>query len=89
MFTDVMHEESMAVYESKKAALMKGEEAVVQQIGKGKDILSILRKSMRRETLRAREDLPKLPSIVKANMVSNEEDRLPEEEVVGQIKCVC
>lgn len=33
----------MAVYKSKKAALMKGEDAVVQQIGKGKDILSILR----------------------------------------------
>lgn len=43
-FTDIMHEESMAVYESKKVALMEGEEAVVQQIGKGKDILSILRK---------------------------------------------
>lgn len=34
----------MAVYESKKAALMEGEEMVVQPIGKGKDILSILRK---------------------------------------------
>lgn len=43
-FIDVMHEESIAVYESRKAALLEGKEAVNQQIGKGKDILSILRK---------------------------------------------
>lgn len=40
---DLMHAESVAVYESKKSALMEGEEAIVHQVGQGKDILSILR----------------------------------------------
>ena len=40
---DIMHEQSVEVYNAKKEALNKGEDAVVQQVGKGKDILSILR----------------------------------------------
>ena len=40
-----MHEQSIEVYDAKKDALKKGEDAVVQQVGKGKDILSILRES--------------------------------------------
>lgn len=40
---DIMHEESISIYNSKKTALAEEEEAVVQQSGKGKDILSILR----------------------------------------------
>ena len=39
---DTLYDESTSIYESKKEALLKGEEAVVQQVGKGKDILSIL-----------------------------------------------
>ena len=42
---DIMHEQSIEVYDAKKDALKKGEDAVVQQVGKGKDILSILRES--------------------------------------------
>lgn len=40
---DLMHAESVTVYKSRMSTLMEGEEAVVHQIGKGKDILSILR----------------------------------------------
>ena len=40
---DIMHEQAVEVYDAKKEALKKGEATVVQQVGRGKDILSILR----------------------------------------------
>ncbi|KAI0687587.1 cytochrome P450 [Earliella scabrosa] len=39
---DVLHRRSVEIYEAKKRALEQGDEAVVQQIGEGKDIMSIL-----------------------------------------------
>ncbi|KAH7907756.1 cytochrome P450 [Hygrophoropsis aurantiaca] len=39
---DIMDRTSTEVFESKKAALEKGDEAVLQQVGQGKDIMSIL-----------------------------------------------
>ena len=43
---DVMHYRSVEIYRSKKEALEKGDEAVAQQIGEGRDLMSILRKLM-------------------------------------------
>ncbi|KAF8905032.1 cytochrome P450 [Gymnopilus junonius] len=40
--SDILHNTSIEVYESKKRALAAGDEAVAAQIGQGKDILSIL-----------------------------------------------
>ena len=40
---DTMDEMSHAIYNAKMDAFRKGEEAVVQQIGEGKDVMSILR----------------------------------------------
>lgn len=37
-----MHELSIEIYNEKKRALEEGDEAVVRQIGQGKDLLSIL-----------------------------------------------
>lgn len=37
-----MHKMAKKIYESKKAALAAGDEAVVEQIGEGKDIMSVL-----------------------------------------------
>lgn len=42
--TDVMHNVCVGIYESKKKALLEGDEAVERQMGRGKDILSILSK---------------------------------------------
>ena len=39
---DILHETSVEIFESKKAALEAGDEAVKQQVGEGKDLLSIL-----------------------------------------------
>lgn len=42
---DIMDETSKEVFNHKKMALKKGDEAVVHQIGEGNDIISILSRS--------------------------------------------
>ena len=39
---DVLNNTAIEIFEKKKKALEEGDEAVTQQIGKGKDIMSIL-----------------------------------------------
>ena len=41
---DTMHRGSEEIYESKKALLEKGDDAMLNQVGEGNDIMSILRK---------------------------------------------
>ncbi|KAF9806968.1 hypothetical protein IEO21_08435 [Rhodonia placenta] len=45
MCVDTMHRCSTEIYKSKKIALARGEEAVLKQVGEGKDIMSILMKA--------------------------------------------
>ncbi|KAI0786740.1 cytochrome P450 [Abortiporus biennis] len=59
-----IHDGCQNIYEEKKAALMAGEDAVVHQVGEGKDIMSVL---------------------LKANLEAVEQDRLSENEVIGQM----
>jgi len=40
---DVLHETSVEIYESKKEAIAAGDEVLAAQIGRGKDVMSILR----------------------------------------------
>ncbi|KAF5323100.1 hypothetical protein D9611_009211 [Ephemerocybe angulata] len=61
---DVMSNTSVEIYESKKAALKEGDQALESHVGRGKDIISIL---------------------LKANMAASEVDRLPDDELIGQI----
>ncbi|KAF8968134.1 cytochrome P450 [Flammula alnicola] len=61
---DVLHNTSVEIFESKKKALEAGDEALSAQIGRGKDIISIL---------------------MKANMKASDEEKLSEEELLGQI----
>ncbi|KAI8972821.1 cytochrome P450 [Trametes punicea] len=61
---DTMHRRATEIYLEKKARLAKGDEALIQQVGEGKDIMSIL---------------------LKANMQASVEDRLSEEELIGQM----
>ncbi|KAF5342999.1 hypothetical protein D9758_013703 [Tetrapyrgos nigripes] len=55
---------SKQLYRGKLQALRDGDEAVAQQVGKGKDVMSIL---------------------IKLNLEANDEDRLEEDEVLGQM----
>ena len=40
---DVMHKRSVEIVTEKKAALQRGDEVLTQQVGEGKDVMSILR----------------------------------------------
>ena len=42
---DVMHARSVLIFNEKKAALEKGDDALRQQVGEGRDVMSILCKS--------------------------------------------
>ena len=42
MVVETLSQKTREIYGQKKAALEKGDENVVQQIGEGKDILSVL-----------------------------------------------
>ena len=55
---DVMHRRSVEIFEEKKRALEKGDEAVMHQIGEGKDIMSILRECRPPETSWLRPSRP-------------------------------
>ncbi|KAI0717428.1 cytochrome P450 [Cerioporus squamosus] len=54
--SDIMHERSVHIFNEKKAALEKGDDALKHQVGEGRDIMSIL---LRANVLAAEED--KLP----------------------------
>ena len=40
--SDVMYEQSVKIFDEKKAALKRGDEALKHEIGEGRDIMSIL-----------------------------------------------
>ena len=41
-FVDTMHRRSVEIFREKQHALQRGDEAVMKQVGEGKDIMSIL-----------------------------------------------
>ncbi|KAF8659050.1 hypothetical protein AX16_001922 [Volvariella volvacea WC 439] len=61
---DTMHATSVEIVQQKKKALAEGDDAVMRQVGQGKDIISIL---------------------LRANMEANDEDKLTDDEVLGQL----
>ena len=79
---DAMDTQSTSIFHGKRQALEKGDEAVALQIGEGRDIMSILSKLYDKYIYLVRAYC----MTVKANMQASEEDRLPEEEVIGQVK---
>ena len=86
-FMDGMRRESTKIYRSKVDALARGDEAVTKQIGEGKDIMSILR--MQLSTLRTCPLTEHIRArIVRANLEASAEDRLDEDELLGQMRFV-
>ena len=86
--SDVMHQRSLEIYNGKKAAIGRGDQETLMAVGEGKDMLSILR---------ALSDIPCClcggisdwkAAIVKENMKAADEDRLPDSELLAQMKCV-
>lgn len=82
-----MHTESINILAEKRAALNAGDDALLKSVGEGKDIMSILCKPDLSMLIFSVRDLQVLIP-VRANTEAAEEDRLPEEEVLGQMKCV-
>lgn len=79
-----MDGQTRQIYYEKKTALEKGDEAVAQQIGEGKDIMSILSNASPSMCGAHRSN----GCVVKANMKAGDEDKLPEDEVLGQMSYV-
>ena len=79
---DVMDKTCVEIFENKKRALEEGDELVVEQMGRGKDIMSILSQFMR---LRSDVDYSLFFDIVKANKEVSVSERLTEKEVLGQV----
>ncbi|RPD54902.1 cytochrome P450 [Lentinus tigrinus ALCF2SS1-7] len=61
---DIMHDRSMHIFHEKRAALERGDEGLKEQLGEGKDLMSVL---------------------LRANMAADAEDRLPDDQLVGQM----
>lgn len=82
--TDVMDETSKTVFYHKKEALEKGDDAVVHQIGEGRDIMSILSET---DIFGQPNDLYLWFSStpVQSNLAADEHDRMPESELLGQM----
>ena len=81
---DVLTRTAVDIFEEKKQALEKGDDVVTQQIDKGKDIISILSAYQSRFL-----DIIVVDAfascVVRANMSASEEDKLSEEELLGQV----
>ena len=81
MIIEAMEKSSMSIFLQKKVALEKGEEAVLQQVGEGKDIMSICCRSFARDhncdTI--------FGVIVKANMAAAEHERMTDDEIHSQM----
>ncbi|KAF8202143.1 cytochrome P450 [Pholiota molesta] len=69
---DVLYKTSVEIFESKKAALADGDEAVANQIGRGKDIMSVLMKAnmsaSKEESLTQEELIGQMSSLIFAAM---------------------
>ncbi|KAH6909246.1 cytochrome P450 [Coprinopsis sp. MPI-PUGE-AT-0042] len=69
---DVMHQTSIDIFEAKKRELKEGEEATANQIGRGKDLLSVLMKanmeSSEKDRLSEDEVIAQISTIVFAGM---------------------
>jgi hypothetical protein len=79
---DVMHNTSLEIFEAKKRALKEGDQGIAEQIGGGKDIMSIL--CMCNQVF-CNQLTHQVIWSVKANMEASGEDRLSDSEVVAQV----
>lgn len=81
---DVMSETSGDIYREKLSALNNGDESVLRQMGEGKDVMSILCKSLLLDD--PIDFFPDKLATVKANLRASVEERLPENELIAQMR---
>lgn len=80
---DILSSTSIDIFESKKEALAKGDKALENQIGQGKDIMSIL--SMPSKPLCVEFASADKMCTVRANMAASAEEILSRDELIGQM----
>lgn len=80
--TDMMFERSIEIFTERKAAALRGEESMLNQVAGGKDVMSVLRECYCSLYTVAQEVTV---YAVKANLEADDEDRLPEEELIAQM----
>jgi hypothetical protein len=78
---DIMYNSAKEIYEGRKKALETG----TALDGSGKDILTIL--STPSQSMHSNPNIPN-ELLVRSNMESSEEDRLPDHEILAQIAYV-
>ena len=79
---DSLTSHSTAIFEHQKSSLEKDDDEVQRQVGAGKDIMSVLRKFLSNCTLwHAWLMYP----LVRANVEASQEDKLPDDELLGQM----
>lgn len=79
---DIFHNTSVEIYEAKKHAFQQGNEELAAQIEEGKDVISILSTPI---YFPSSQVLTKF-SLVRANMMASEEEKLSDTELLAQIK---
>lgn len=82
---DVMDKTSKDIYDKKKQALAQGDGAVLNQVGRGKDIMSLLC-SLCLLYFESYNDSSRM--IVRANTDASDNEKLPDSEVLGQMRYV-
>lgn len=82
---DVMDEASRNIFLSRKRAIMGETSDSPGQVGEGKDLMSFLRELT---VIFLSPILSHSSLIVRANMATDMEDRLTDDELLGQISCV-
>lgn len=83
---DAMDTQSTNIFNNKRNAFEKGDEAILYQVGEGRDIMSILSKyHPERDFLFKFNGGAHHMLSVKANMQASAEDQLPDEELLGQM----
>ena len=83
--SDAIWKTAEEVLQSKRAALVAGDEAVSAQIGEGKDIISVLRVSKLSHLLRT---MMLTFTVVRSQMSAAEEDKMSDKELLGHMSSV-
>ncbi len=85
--SDIVHTKSKEIFLAKKSAIERGDQELLHTVGEGKDIMSVLRAFVRLAS--SGDELTLfMNSAVKANLLADQEDKLPDDELLAQMSCV-
>lgn len=80
---DTMYARSVGIMEGKKRAVQHGDSELMEQIGEGKDVMSILRTFLSGYVIVSADR-----ALVRANMGADAKEKLSDDEIVAQMSYV-